>query len=241
LDAAHELARHNDIVQSLEAFVVADDLKKLALESIAFSTPPAKLEELRHIFVQMDEDDSGTISMDEFKKAMSMHPEIPINKVESMFRSMDVNGNGEVDYLEFLSATISTQKNGQEKLTAMAAFSILDRDGDGFINRDDILQALDGHCTEDEVDDMLIAHGTGDGKMDVQGFKQLLFSDAGQQFGQHLSRVASQITSGSLPNSMSSFSAKSIGEVMGAVPPSYDENYDLKSKSEPANKAAAVE
>ena len=43
-DAAHEMQRHQDIVDSLQAFSEADDLKRVALEVIAFSTPPGKLD-----------------------------------------------------------------------------------------------------------------------------------------------------------------------------------------------------
>lgn len=189
MDAAHEMARHNEIVESLEAFCQADDLKKLALESIAFSTPPAKLEELRNMFVKMDVDDSGTISLDEFKEAMELHQELSAAKVEQMFRNMDINGSGEVDYLEFLSATISTQKSSQDRMSAMAAFSILDRDGDGYVGKSDILQAVEGTYTEAEVDEMLTAHGSNNGLLNYQQFKILMFSDKGQK----LYRAASSL------------------------------------------------
>jgi len=195
IDAAHELAMHNEVVEALEAFSQADDLKKLALESIAFSTPPSKLEELRTLFVKMDEDDSGTISLAEFRKAMTLHPEIPAEKIDQMFHDMDVNHSGDVDYLEFLSATVSTQKCGQDKMSAMAAFSILDRDGDGYINRDDILGAVSSFYNEREVDEMLSAHGR-DGKINFQGFKRLMFSDRGAK----LFRAASSLSSQSGPN-----------------------------------------
>lgn len=192
IDAAHELARHNEIIESLEAFCQADDLKKLALESIAFSTPPAKLEELRTMFVKMDVDDSGTISLSEFKDAMLMHPEIPHEKIEQMFSNMDVNGSGEVDYLEFLTATISTQKSGQDRMSAMAAFSILDRDGDGFVGKEDILMAVDGTYTHAEVDEMLALHGKN-GLINYQNFKVLMFSDRGAK----LYRAASSLSGSS--------------------------------------------
>ena len=103
-DAAHEMQRHQDIVDSLQAFSEADDLKRVALEVIAFSTPPGKLEELRHMFVNMDTDDSGTLSIEEFKKAMALHPEIPMAQVEKMFHDMDITHSGEVDYTEFIAA-----------------------------------------------------------------------------------------------------------------------------------------
>jgi len=193
IDAAHELARHNEVIDSLEAFCQADDLKKLALESIAFSTPPAKLEELRNLFVKMDTDDSGTITYKEFKDAMLMHPEIPPEKVEQMFDSMDVNHSGDVDYLEFLSATISTQKAGSDgRTSAMAAFSILDRDGDGFVGKDDIMQAVEGTYSEAEVDDMLLQHGKK-GLINYQGFKVLMFSEKGTK----LYKAASSLSNAS--------------------------------------------
>ena len=63
---------------------------------IAFSTPPAKLAELRDLFVKMDVDDSGTISLQEFKDAMALHKEVPQERVEQMFRDMDIDHSGEV-------------------------------------------------------------------------------------------------------------------------------------------------
>jgi len=144
------------------------------------------------MFVKMDVDDSGTISFSEFKDAMLMHPEIPPEKVEQMFHNMDVNRSGDVDYLEFLSATISTQKNGQDRMSAMAAFSILDRDGDGFVGKDDIMQAVEGTYSSSEVDEMLVIHGKN-GLINYQNFKVLMFSDHGQK----LYRAASSISNNS--------------------------------------------
>jgi len=175
IDAAHELARHGEIVAAAEAFCASQDsFGKLALESIAFSTPPAKLEELRVAFVKMDTDDSGTISLHEFKDAMGMHPEIPPARVEKMFHDMDLNRSGDLDYLEFLAGTISTQEASKDRRRWSFAFSILDRDGDGYIGRDDILQAVDGtaYC-ENDVEEMLGAHGEG-GLIDFKHFQAFI-------------------------------------------------------------------
>ena len=55
LEAADELllAKHEEVVASLERFSEEKDIKRLALEVIAFSTPPKKLEELRTLFQKM--------------------------------------------------------------------------------------------------------------------------------------------------------------------------------------------
>lgn len=181
-DAAHEMLdmeqHHHNIIASLEAFCAADDLKKLALEVIAFSTPPAKLEELRNLFVKMDTDDSGTISLSEFKKAMELHPEIPQEKVESMFADMDVNASGEVDYSEFLSATLASQnvKGTIEGPSILSAFSRLDTDGDGFITKEDIHAAFEGQLDDAEVAKML-RHQDPSGRLNYQGFKRMMLDD----------------------------------------------------------------
>jgi len=170
-DAAHELARHQEIVESLEQFCEADDLKKLALEVIAFSTPPAKLHELRDLFVKIDVDDSGTISLEEFRKAMSLHQEVPQDRVEQMFRDMDIDNSGEVDYSEFLSATLSAQKHSTSSL--MGAFNTLDSDKDGYITHGDIVQALDGQMSDSSIRDML-QHADVSGRVNFQLFKSIM-------------------------------------------------------------------
>lgn len=95
--------------QALQAFSQADELQKVALEVIAFATPAAQLEELRKVFVAMDEDSSGTISITEFRKALSSNPEIPHEQVLAVFEHIDINHTGEIDYSEFLAATLSSQ------------------------------------------------------------------------------------------------------------------------------------
>jgi len=160
-------------VDSLQAFSEADDLKKLALEVIAFSTPPAKLEELRNIFVKMDVDDSGTISFTEFKHAMSLHPEVPHETVEKMYSNMDVDNSGEVDYTEFLSATLSAQKHSNASI--LNAFTTLDTDGDGYITSTDITTSLDGQMSAESIDKML-SHADASGKVSFQVFKRIVLT-----------------------------------------------------------------
>lgn len=84
-DAAHMLEKYDNVITSLSKFSESDDLAKLALEVIAFSTPPSKMEELRMLFQKIDTDDSGTIDFEEFKKAMALHPEYPPERLQQIF------------------------------------------------------------------------------------------------------------------------------------------------------------
>jgi len=174
-DAAHMLQRHNDIVDSLQAFCEADDLKKLALEVIAYQTPPGKFEELRILFEKMDVDDSGTISMAEFKKGMMLHPEVPQERVEQMFNDMDINHQGEVGYTEYLAAMQSASKQSNSSL--MGAFNTLDADKDGYITKKDLDNALD-HQINNEVLDKMLAHADAQGRINFETFKRLVLTGA---------------------------------------------------------------
>lgn len=63
---------------------------------------------------------------------------------------MDLNQGGEVDLHEFLAATLS-RNNGLLTTTSPslgAAFSLLDRDGDGFLTQDDLVALLGSNSTD---------------------------------------------------------------------------------------------
>jgi len=191
-DAAHALQKHSEVVDSLVSFGEADDLKKLALEVIAFSTPPSKLDELRKLFQSMDTDDSGTLSFEEFKNAMAQHPEISQDHLKSLFEKMDVSHNGEVDYTEFLAATVSTQSNLVARGSIKAAFAALDRDGDGYITKSDLHHALEG-IEEASLEKYM--HGADDkGRVTYAKFKETmvaqLTSPEGMATEKHLARLS---------------------------------------------------
>ena len=65
------------VLRSLQQFSDMEHMQKMALEVIAFATPPAKLEELRRLFSTVDADGNGTVSLDEFREAMKQFPEVP--------------------------------------------------------------------------------------------------------------------------------------------------------------------
>jgi len=176
LDAAHELEQHNEIVRSLEAFSHADGLAKLALQVIAFSTPPAKLDELRHVFQKMDEDGSGTLSLEEFKKAMALHPEVPQERVEQIFNDMDVAHHGEVDYNSFLAATVASSKQFQEsENSVLGAFNVLDDDHDGYIDAKDMERAFGGEISNKSAQ-LILSSADSSGRVSFTGFKKSMLS-----------------------------------------------------------------
>mmetsp|Transcript_8619 Transcript_8619/g.22522 ORF Transcript_8619/g.22522 Transcript_8619/m.22522 type:complete len:566 (-) Transcript_8619:296-1993(-) len=184
LDAAHELEKHHEVVAALESFAEAEDLKRLALEVVAFNSPPAKLEELRQLFHKMDTDNSGTISLQEFKGAMALHPELSERRLEQIFDQMDITQVGEVNYTEFLAATISSQRVGEmhrsNEMDAPAistAFHKIDSDHDGYITKPDLQKAFSGQLNEEAMQRILTKIDSQTGRINFEQFRQVMLAE----------------------------------------------------------------
>merc|ERR1712228_333207 len=152
--------------------------KKAALEVIAFSTPPAKVDELRSLYIKIDKDNSGTISRQEFARAMTGQPGVPdTSAADALFNAIDVNGSGEIEYMEFLGATTSLTKSSSSKPTLRSAFSALDRDHNGCITKDELRAVFSDKYTEDDLDQMISSAGGESGKISFQQFKSMMLRD----------------------------------------------------------------
>lgn len=172
ISASEEIAKHGEIVAALEAFAEADGITKLAMQVIAFTTPPAKLEELRQLFQKMDTDDSGTIGIAEFTKSFEHHPEIPSKRIKEMFDQMDIDGSGQVDYTEFLAATLASNKNfNAQSGSILAAFNILDTDNDGFIDEADLQRCFNNKLDKKSCE-LILKTADAQGRLKFDSFKR---------------------------------------------------------------------
>jgi len=169
--AARVLRSNSDVVDALTAYSDAGAMKRLALEVIAFVTPPSRLEGLRHIFQTMDVDDSGTIDRREFTDAMALCTSISAGKLDRIFLAIDVNDSGEIDYTEFLGATVSTHFSDVVCHGTKAAFTMLDDDADGFITRADLNCTLKGHLSQQSLDSVMTC-ADADGRVSYSTFKE---------------------------------------------------------------------
>jgi len=108
----------------------------------------------------MDDNRSGTLDMDEFKKAARDYRwELNEQEVEKAFIAFDRTGSGEIDYEEFLRS-IRGSMNAFRRRFVEQAFKLMDKDGNGHLDIDDIRGTYNarqhpdvkqGKKTEDEV------------------------------------------------------------------------------------------
>ena len=69
-----------------------------------------ELEQLRKIFVELDRDNNGLISLEEIQKGLTKvmgHLKGNYKEFEELLIALDKNCNGVVDYSEFLTAAVS--------------------------------------------------------------------------------------------------------------------------------------
>ena len=91
---------------------------------------------------------------------------------------MDVDKNFRIDYTEFLAATIS-EKNYLKRERLYEAFCILDKDNDGKITKEEIMDVLKSEKSQEKVIENLIKEvdTNGDGTIDYGEFMRLMGFD----------------------------------------------------------------
>ena len=88
-----------------------------------------------------------------------MYPQMPESEVQSIVTGIldkiDVNGSGQIDFSEFVVASIN-QASLLHKNKIQKAFELFDADNNGFIDRKELKMAMSGIKLSDKEWDKLI-------------------------------------------------------------------------------------
>ena len=102
-----------------------------------------KKEELAKVFKAFDKNGDGRLSMDEVKQGYLDHygKVVSDEEVEKMFKSVDSDNSGFIDYTEFVVAAMNEHELTSNEFL-QAAFKMFDKDGSGVITSDEIKTVL---------------------------------------------------------------------------------------------------
>lgn len=169
----------SSVMANMRNFKSQNKLKKAALHVIANQMNESQIKALKDTFVSLDDNGDGLLTSTELKEGLlkAGFKEIPADLMQIM-EEVDSNGSGVIDYTEFLAATLDRRLYIQEDV-CWAAFRIFDRDGNGRITKDEILEVLgDGDVKNMAMRDicelMQEVDANGDGEIDFQEFMQMM-------------------------------------------------------------------
>lgn len=129
----------------------------------------------------MDVDNTGFIDADELKEAMKNSEfNIPDKDIESIIKEIDYAGNGQINYSEFLAATISA-KSFLTEAKLFSLFKQFDIDNSEFITEDNLKEAfkkIGRSLSGQEMKVIMSSHDvSNDGKISYEEFKKMLLED----------------------------------------------------------------
>ena len=126
----------------------------------------------------MDSNGDGTLTREEIKAGYNEHfgQNMSDEEIERIFKSVDSDLSGEIDYTEFVAATMN-QRNLVSQQRLESAFKAFDKDGNGQITPEEVRALLGGGGPLDEKTvEKIIAQvdSDGDGQVSFAEFCEMM-------------------------------------------------------------------
>lgn len=164
-------------LRKLSHFRATRKLQQATLEFIVSQLLSVKeTKELREVFIALDTNGDGKLSVEELKLGYK-HASVDLVDIDKIIERCDGNGDGFIDYTEFLTATINWKKElTHERVEAV--FKMFDKDNSGTIGVQEIKELFGNdarNITEDIWSEVLKeADFDGNGEIDLNEFKAIL-------------------------------------------------------------------
>ena len=102
-----------------------------------------QVKEFKDAFAIFDKDGGGSITTQELGDVMRSLGQKPTTaELETMVREIDADGNGEIDFPEFLTMMLRKMNEGNPEKELMDVFMVFDKDGSGTISPDELRSAI---------------------------------------------------------------------------------------------------
>jgi calcium-dependent protein kinase len=101
----------------------------------------ADLSRLHELFVRLDCDKDGYLNLSEFSAAFT-DSGLTDKDINALFKAVDLDASGKVEYTEFIAATFGHKQEDTERLVR-ETFNFIDKDGSGFITIHDLREFVE--------------------------------------------------------------------------------------------------
>ncbi|KAJ2951340.1 hypothetical protein O0L34_g5742 [Tuta absoluta] len=141
-----------------------------------------QIAEFKEAFSLFDKDGDGTITTKELGTVMRSLGQNPTEaELQDMINEVDADGNGTIDFPEFLTMMARKMKDTDSEEEIREAFRVFDKDGNGFISAAElrhVMTNLGEKLTDEEVDEMIReADIDGDGQVNYEEFVTMMTSN----------------------------------------------------------------
>ena len=159
--------------------------KHLSDEELASSWPyltRAQVQEFKEAFDIFDVDRGGTITPNELAEVMKSLGQKPTKeRLAAMVNEIDADGDGEIDFAEFLTMMLRQMNDGDPEKELRDVFAVFDKDQSGTISAGElksVMRIVGEKLTEQEIEDAIrLADTTGDGEVDYDEFVSFVLSN----------------------------------------------------------------
>jgi len=154
---------NNDLSNGLSQMALTDD----------------QLADYREAFNLFDQDGDGKVTTQELGEVMKNLGQNPTDEeLRDMINELDRDGNGTVEFNEFLAHITAKQTEADDEDEMQQAFKVFDKDGNGFIAPDELRQVMSSlgeSLTDEEVEEMIKEADTdGDGQINYMEFVKMM-------------------------------------------------------------------
>ena len=167
-----------ELFKRLAAFDPDNTLKQAMLNYLdPILIDPQELKELERAFMTFDKDGNGILTRDElregFKHTLGNKKNFE-NSLDLIIEQLDINGDGKIEYSEFLAGAKEQMKVSKYRL--QEAFKLFDLDQSGKITQHELAKVLGKDLVDDERWRQLLEEcdANGDQQIDVDEFVALL-------------------------------------------------------------------
>ncbi|KAJ7604652.1 calmodulin [Roridomyces roridus] len=137
--------------------------------------------EFKEAFSLFDKDGDGTITTKELGTVMRSLGQNPTEaELQDMINEVDADGNGTIDFPEFLTMMARKMRDTDSEEEIKEAFKVFDKDGNGYISAAElrhVMTNLGEKLSDNEVDEMIReADVDGDGQINYEEFVKMMLS-----------------------------------------------------------------